>query len=316
WAAPPLMLPPLSATSRVMQIGLSSKRLSLTDMSLISYWKIRARLLRVPGVADVQIWGERLRMPQVQVDPIRLRANNGSLQQGVTTTADALDAGLLKFSEGGGVIGTGGSIDTPNQRLVVQHVLPIVTTSDLGLVPVSRRADGPELLLRDVADIVIGHQPLIGDAVINNRPGLMLVVTKLPWGNTLRVTHGVLDAIREMRPGLRGISFDTHIFRAADFIDTAIHNLTRALLLGSLLVVIILLLFLFSWRSALISVVAIPMSLLAAVLVLDQRGATINTMVLAGLVIAIGVVVDDAIIDVENIVRRLRLARREHEEWS
>jgi len=311
WAAPPLMLPPLSATSRVMEVGLTSKRLSLIDLSLLSYWKIRARLLRVPGVADVQIWGERLEMPQVRVDPVRLRTAGVSLEQVMTATSDALDAGLLKFSEGGGVIGTGGAVDTPNQRLVVQHQLPIFTVSDLGQVPVVRLANGREVLLRDVADLVIDHQPLVGDAVIDNQPGLMLVVTKLPWGNTLRVTDGVLSALHEMQPGLRDVRFDTHVFRAADFIDTAIHNLTRALLLGALLVVIILMLFLFSWRSAVISVIAIPMSLLTAVLVLHARGATINTMILAGLVIAVGVVVDDAIIDVENIVRRLRLARQQ-----
>ena len=139
----------------------------------------------------------------------------------------------------------------------------------------------------------------------------MLIVQKLPWGNTLKVTDDVERAMHEMEPALKGIKVDTRIFRAADFIDTAIHNLTHALLLGSLLVVVILILFLFSWRSALISVVAIPLSLLAAMLVLYWRGATINTMVLAGLVIAVGVVVDDAIIDIENIVRRLRLARTE-----
>ncbi len=311
WAAPPLMIAPLSATNRTMEIGLTSKEVSLIDMSMISYWKIRARLLRVPGVADVQIWGERLKMLQVQADPARMRANKVSLESVMTTTADALADGLLKFSEGGGVIGTGGFVDTANQRLPVEHVLPIVKPSDLGQVPVAKKADGSPLVLRDVADLKIDHQPVVGDAVIRGRPGLMLIVQKLPWGNTLQVTRGVQQALDEMRPGLRGITIDTRIFRAADFIDTAIHNLTRALIIGSLLVVLILILFLFSWRSALISVVAIPLSLLAAMLVLYQRGATINTMVLAGLVIAVGVVVDDAIIDIENIVRRLRQARKE-----
>lgn len=311
WAAPPVMIPPLSATARVMKIGLTSKRLSLIDMSMISYWKIRARLLRVPGVADVQIWGERLQMLQVQADPVRMRANNVPLERVMTATSDAVADGLLKFSEGGGVIGTGGFVETASQRLPVEHVLHIVTPNDMAQVPVGTRPDGSRILMRDVANVLEDHQPLIGDAVVNDRQGLMLVVTKLPWGNTLEVTRGVQAAIDEMRPGLRTITFDTHVFRAADFIDTAIHNLTRALLLGSLLVVIILLLFLFSWRSAVISVVAIPLSLLAALLVLHQRGATINTMVLAGLVIAVGVVVDDAIIDIENIVRRLRQARQE-----
>jgi CzcA family heavy metal efflux pump len=311
WAAPPIMIAPLSATNRTVEIGLTSKRVSLMDMSMLSYWKIRARLLRIPGVADVQIWGEQLKMLQVQADPVRLRQNKVSLDSVMTTTSDALADGLLKFSDGGGVIGTGGTIETASQKLPVQHVLPIVRASNLGEVPVGSRPDGSRILLKDVADLKYDHQPIVGNAVIRGHPGLMLIVQKLPWGNTLKVTKAVEQAMHEMEPALRGITVDTHIFRAADFIDTAIHNLTHALLLGSLLVVVILILFLFSWRSALISVVAIPLSLLTAMLVLYWRGATINTMVLAGLVIAVGVVVDDAIIDIENIVRRLRLARAE-----
>ena len=271
WAAPPVMIAPLSATNRTVEIGLTSKKVSLVDMSMISYWKIRARLLRIPGVADVQIWGERLKMLQVQADPVRMAANNVSLESVMTTTSDALADGILKFSEGGGLIGTGGYVDTANQRLSIEHVLPIVRPSDLGEVPVAKKVDGSPLLLRDVADLKIDHQPLVGEAVIHGRPGLMLIVQKLPWGNTLKVTHDVEKAMKEMRPGLQGIKVDTRIFRAADFIDTAIHNLTRALLIGSLLVVVILILFLFSWRSALISVIAIPLSLLAAMLVLYAR---------------------------------------------
>jgi len=153
--------------------------------------------------------------------------------------------------------------------------------------------------------------PLIGDAVINDGPGLMLVVEKFPWANTLELTRGVEDALTELQPGLPGLEMDPRIFQAADFIDLAIHNLTRALIIGSLLVLLVIGLFLFEWRTALISLIAIPLSLLTAALVLDRRGATINTMVLTGMVIAVGVVVDDAIIDIENIVRRLRIARKE-----
>jgi CzcA family heavy metal efflux pump len=309
WAAPPVMIQPLSATSRVMKIGLSSDTLSTIDMSMISYWKIRARLLRVPGVANVAIWGERLDMLQVQVDPERLRRNRVSLDRVMGVTADALDAGILRFSNGA-IIGTGGFVDTPNQRLGIQHRLPIVTPDDLAKVPISERGGAP-LRLGDVADVVTDHQPLIGDAVINDGPGLMLIVEKLPWGNTLEVTRGVEAALDELRPGLPGMEIDATIFRPATFVESAIHNLSRALLLGSLLVILILVVFLYDWRAAVISAVAIPLSLLAAGFVLYVRGATINTMILAGLVISVGVVVDDAIIDVENIVRRLRLYRLE-----
>lgn len=305
WAAPPVMISPLSSTSRAMKIGITSDKLSTIDLSMISYWTIRARLLQVPGVANVAIWGERLEMPQVQVDPARMQANKISLNKIMLTTADSLDAGLLQYSDGA-VIGRGGHIENANQRISVQHVLPILTPEDLAKVTIDKKPDGSPLLLRDVANVVIDHQQLIGDAVINDGPGLMLIVEKLPWGNTLEVTRNVEKALDDMRAGLPDVNIDTTIFRPATFIETAIHNLSKALFIGCLLVIIVLFLFLYEWRAALISLISIPLSLLAAGLVLDIRGATINTMVLAGLIIAVGVVVDDAIIDIENIVRRIR----------
>jgi CzcA family heavy metal efflux pump len=314
WAAPPVIYPPVSTTGRVMEIGLSSDTVNLKDMSMIAYWTIRGRLLRVPGVANVAIWGERIKMPQVRVDPARLAELHLTLDRVMTTTADSVDSGLLHFSNGA-VIGRGGFIDTPNQRLQIQHTLPVLTPGDLAKVTVARR-HGETLTLGDVADVKGGTWPLIGDAVINDGPGLMLVVEKYPWANTLELTRGVEEALDDLRPGLPGIQIDPTIFRAADFIDLAVHNLARALVIGSLLVLLVIGLFLFEWRTALISVVAIPLSLLTAALILDARGATINTMVLTGMVIAVGVVVDDAIIDVENIVRRLRLARKEGKKRS
>ena len=312
WASPPFMIQPLSSTSRVMKIGLSSDSLSTIDMSMIAYWTLRAHLLRVPGVANVPIWGERLEMLQVQVDPARMQANGVSIDEVMNVTADSLDAGLLRYSNGG-FIGTGGSVETPTQVLNVQHTLAIRAPSDLAKVTIGNRmkADGTPLVLADVADVVIDHQPLIGDAVINGGDGLMLIVEKLPWANTLDVTKGVEDVIAQMKPGLPGMDIDTTIFRPATFVEMSIDNLSSALVQGSLLVVIVLALFLFSWRSALISLVTIPLSLTASALVLYWRGTTINTMVLAGFVIALGAVVEDAIVDTENIVRRLREHRRE-----
>ncbi|WP_426985673.1 efflux RND transporter permease subunit [Pseudarthrobacter sp. Y6] len=305
WAAPPLMLQPLSSTSRVMKIGLSSTTRSLIEMSMISYWNIRAHLLRVPGVANVAIWGERLQMLQVQADPAKLAANNVTLEDVMSSTADALDAGLLKYSPGA-LIGTGGSLETPSQAIGIRHVQPITTPADLAQVALEDREGLPPLRLGDVANVVEDHQQLIGDAVINGGPGLMLIVEKLPWGNTLEVTRGVEEALKQLEPGLTGIAVDTTLFRPATFIEESLGNLSVALLLGCLLVILVLSVFLFQWRTALVSVMAIPLSLVAAALVLYWTGGTINTMVLAGLVIAVGVVVDDAIIDVENIVRRLR----------
>ena len=311
WAAPPVMLQPLSATSRVMKIGLTSAdpQLDLMDLSMTAYWKIRARLLRVPGVANVPIWGERLEMLQVQADPRRLSEQQVTLEQVMNTTADALDAGLVQYSSGH-FIGRGGWIEDQSQRIGIRHVQPIVTHEDLANLPVAT-TDGRTVRLGDVADLVRDHQPLIGSAVINEGDGLMLIVEKLPWANTLDVTKGIEAALDELQPALTGIAVDSAIFRPATFIEDAIGNLSRTLVLGALLMILMLGAFLYSWRTALISVVAIPVSLLAAVLVLNLRGVTVNTMVLAGFVIALGDIVDDAIIDIENVVRRLRQHRRE-----
>ena len=183
---------------------------------------------------------------------------------------------------------------------------------DLANVVLRPSADGEEaLLLKDVADVVVDHQPMIGDGIIDGDIGLLLIVEKFPWGNTLQVTHGVEEAIDSLRPGLKDISIDTRIFRPATFIETSIDNLSHALIIACILVVIVLCVFLYDWRVALISCTAIPLSLMAALMVLYFRGTTINTMILAGFVIALGAVVDDAIVDIENIVRRLRQARHD-----
>src|SRR5215475_670196 len=148
WAAPPVIMPPVSSVGRVMKIGVSSKDVPLTDLSMIAYWTIRARLLRVPGGANVMIWGERIKMPQVLADPERMRAHDVSLDEVMETTANALDVGILQFSNGA-VIGTGGFIDTPNQRLNIRPVLPIKTAADLAQVPISKKKkpDGSQLRL-------------------------------------------------------------------------------------------------------------------------------------------------------------------------
>jgi CzcA family heavy metal efflux pump len=304
WAAPPVMIQPLSATSRVMKIGMTSDEHSLIDLSMTAYWKVRARLLRVPGVANVLIWGERIKMPAVQVDPKLLRKHDLTLEEVMTVTSDSIDAGLLRFSEGG-YIGTGGFLDTRTSRMNVRHAIPILTADELAQVPIVKD-DGSVIRLRDVADVRITTPPMMGDGVINDRLGLLLVVQKLPWANTADVTAGLDAAIEELRPALQGIELDPTIFRPATFIEDAIDNLREAMIVGAVLMIIMLAAFLFEWRTALISVTAIPLSLIGAGLVLAWQGVTINTMVLAGLVIALGDIVDDAIIDIENVVRRLR----------
>ncbi|MBP3955857.1 efflux RND transporter permease subunit [Gemmata sp. G18] len=300
-ALPPVILQPLSTTSRVMKIGILSAKganLSQRDLTEVVMWTIRPKLMSVPGVANVAVWGQRDKQFQVIVHPDELRVNNVTLDM---VTLAARDAVAL---EGGGFV------DTPNQRVAIRHSQYVRTPADLGQTVVDPRG-GASLRLRDVAKVQYGSPSAIGDAVINDEPGILLIVEKQPEANTLELTRRVEAAIEGLRPGLKGVDVDTTIFRPATFIERAIDNLSHALVIGCALVAVILVVFLFDWRTAVISLTAIPLSLVAALMVFAYSGATINTMVLAGLVIALGEVVDDAIIDVENIARRLRLATPE-----
>jgi CzcA family heavy metal efflux pump len=291
---PPVILPPLSSLSRAMKIGLSSEKLSQMDLTVLSKWTIRPRLMAIPGVANVAIWGDYDKQFQVLVDPDRLRAHGITLNTVMLAVGNSVETI------------SGGFIDTPNQRLAIRHTSSVKTPEDLRNTVVAHR-NGAPLLLGDVADVKIGSPPPIGDAIINDVPGILLIVEKQPWANTLDVTHGVEEAMAQLAPALPDVDVDTKIFRPATFIERALKNLSHSLIIGCVLVIVVLALFLFDWRAAVISSLAIPLSLVAAVLVLYYRGGTVNTMVLAGLIIALGEVVDDAIIDVENILRRLRL---------
>ena len=295
-ARTPVILQPLSSLSRVMKIGISSTKLSQMELSVLATWTIRPKLMALPGVANVAIWGQRDRQLQVLVDPDELRLHGVTLDQIMRTAADAT------------LQDAGGFVDTPNQRLALRHASAIQQPEDLARTVVDFRSGAP-ILLGNVSRVKIGSPPPIGDAIINNQPGLLLIVEKQPEANTLQVTRRVEAALESLKLGLDDVDIDSTIFRPATFIERALHNLSRALYVGCGLVVLILVLFLFDWRTALISLAAIPLSLVAAVVVMAWCGMTMNTLVLAGLVIALGEVVDDAIIDVENIVRRLRLNR-------
>jgi CzcA family heavy metal efflux pump len=317
-AKPPAMIQPLSSTSRVMMVGLSSRELTPIEVSVLARWTIRPRLMGVPGVANVSIWGQRERQLQVQADPAQLRQAGVTLNQLVESTGNALWVSPLTFLEAS-TPGTGGFIDTPNQRLGIRHVLPIVTPDDLAKVTIDGakpQAGGNALRIGDVAKVVEDHQPLIGDAVHGDGPGLLLVIEKFPGANTLEVTRGVEDALAALGPGLAGVEIDSSLYRPATFLETAVDNLTTALLLGALLLLLVFGVFLFNWRTALISILAVVLSLTAALSVLYLRGVTLNAIVLAGLVMALGVVIDDAVVDVENIARRLRQPRPEGEDRS
>ncbi|HXV62280.1 MAG TPA: efflux RND transporter permease subunit, partial [Vicinamibacteria bacterium] len=302
---PPVMINPRSSASRVMEIGLSSESLSLIEMSVLARWTIVPRLMGLPGVANVSIWGQRQRQLQVQVDPEKLREKGITLMQIISTSGNALWSSPLSFLEAS-TPGTGGWIDTPNQRLGVRHLLPITTAEDLAKVTV----DGAtSMRLGDVATVVEDHQPLIGDAIVKDEPSLMLVVDKFPWANTTEVTEEVEIALADLSPGLTGLEMDSTLFRPATFLELAMNNFATALLIGAALALVVLFLFLSHWRGALIAGIAVFASAMAALTVLYLRGAELNLMVFAGLMLALSAVVDDAIVGVDAISRRLREAR-------
>nr|HMT20658.1 efflux RND transporter permease subunit [Promineifilum sp.] len=307
---PPTMLQPLSSTSRVMMVGLSSDTLTPIEIGVLAKWNIKPRLMGVPGVANVAIWGERERQLQVQVDPARLSAAGVTLDQVIATAGEALWVSPLSYLESSSP-GTAGWIDTPNQRLTIRHLLPISSAEDLAKVTVNG-TDG--LLLGDVANVVEDHQPLIGDAMLQDGPGLLLVIEKFPGANTLEVTREIEEALAAMAPGLTGMQIDTNVFRPANYIEQALANLGTLLLIGAALAVVVLLVFSWSWRATLIAIVAVPLSLVTAGLVLNARGAGFNALVLSGLMMALTILIDDAIIDVDNIRKRLRQRREEGSE--
>jgi Cu/Ag efflux pump CusA len=299
---PPFVIQHVSSTSRLVMIGLSSRELSLINLSVLAHWTIRPRLLAVPGVANVSIWGLRDRQLQVRVDPQRLRSNGVSLDQIIATTGNALWASRLTFLEAS-TPGTGGFVDTANQRIEIQHTSPVKTAKDLAKVAVEGDLRRP-LRLGNVAQVVEDHQLLVGDAMDGDAPGLMLVVERFPGTSVVDVTHEVERTLDAMRPGLAGVDIDTGVFRPATFIETALGNLGKRLALG-LLLALVLGALLVGWRAALLCAAAILSSLAVAVLTLSLLGVSLNLMIVAGLVMALAIVIDDAVIDADSISWRL-----------
>ncbi len=289
----PVTLPPLSATSRVMKVGVTSVTLKPPELAELIQFTVRPRLLAVPGVANVAVWGEQRRTLQVQVDVDKIGAAGLRLDEVLTAVREAAE------SSGGGFI------ESPTQRLAVVTSPAFDSIATLEQLTIRSRA-GATTLLHDVAKVSEGAPPAIGDAVINGKRGLLLIVEKQPSGNTLEVTLGVEAALQAVSAATPGVEYDAAIFRPATFVERSITNLFSALALGCLLVVLVLAVFLAEWRTAMVSVIAIPLSLVAAATVMNLLGLTLDTMALAGLAIAVGEVVDDAIIDVENILRRLQ----------
>lgn len=300
----PAVIQPTSTTSRLMMIGLSSKDVSLIDMSVLARFNIRQRLIAVPGVANVAVWGMRDRQLQILVDPVKLRQHNVPLDNVITSAGNAMWSSPLTFVEAS-TPGTGGFIDNANQRIEIQHKQPVKTAADLAKVSV----DGAEkkgLRLGDIATVVENHQLLIGDGLTNDQQGLLMVVERFPGTSISQLTGDVEAALDGLRPSLTGITVDTGLYRPASYLDTVRDNLGRSLLVGLVLLALLLGAMLFSWRAALVAVVSISLSLAVALLVLSRFGIMLNALVLAGLVMAVAIVVDDATIDVLHIRRRLR----------
>ena len=304
---PPTLLQPLSSSNRVLMIGLDSEKLSPIEQSVIARWTVRPRLLGVEGVANVSVWGMRDQQLQVQVDPAQLREKGVTLSQVINSAGNAQVVSPLSFLEAS-TPGTGGFIETPQQRLQVRHILEkIAEPAELGKVPIE--GTNGKLFLSDVATITIDHQPLIGDAVVAGGSGLYLVVEKFPGASTVEVTEGVEDALETLRPGLTGLSTDTSVFRPASYIESALDNLGVTLAIGALLMLLVLLALRFHWRSVLIALVTIPLSLISAAVVLHVLGHGFNTLVLVGLAAGLAVVVDEAVAPTDRLVEALRQRR-------
>lgn len=299
---PPIMIQPKSSTSRVAMVAMRSDTVSEMQMSVLARWQIKPRLMSIPGVANVSIWGLRDRQLQVQVDPQRLQSRKVTLTQLIETTGNALWVSPLSFVEAS-TPGTGGFVETPNQRLGVQHIQPINTPAQLANVAVEGTRAAP-LRIGDVAKVTEDHQPLIGDASFDGAPSLMLVVERFPDANTAQVSHDVDEALDAMAPGLSGINLDANVFRPASYMSTALRHLGVAGLIGALGLVVALGLLFISWRAVLIPLVAVPLSLVSAAWVLHLRGETLTTMTLLGLAAATVVVVDDVVGDVAALRSR------------
>jgi Cu/Ag efflux pump CusA len=300
---PPTLLQPLSSANRVVMIGMSTTDLTPIEQSVIARWTVRPRLMGVPGVANVSIWGLRDQQLQVQVDPQVLRDRRVTLNQVISTAGNAQVVSPLSFLEAS-TPGTGGFIETPQQRLQVRHLLEKLTNpAEVAKVPVE---GADNLTLGDVAQVKVDHQPLIGDAVVNGGPGLIMVVEKFPGANTAEVTKGVQDALEALRPGLTGINTDTSWFAPSDYLAAAADNLELAIALSAGLLVLTLLALRFHWRGVIVGVITVPVSVISAALVLHLLGYGLNALVIAGLAAAVAIVVDEAVAPQAAVLGRLR----------
>jgi len=296
----PVITPLTSSTMDLLKIGFVSDRMSPMALRDLVQWTVRPRLLAANGVARANVFGGEQRRIEVRVRPADLFARNLSLADVATATRHLLD------------INGGGFADTPNQRILIEPHTADITPAAIAETVLVAGAGGGSVKIGDVADVVEAPMPAFGDALIMGRPGVLMTLSSQYGANTLDSTRAVEAALADVMPALRakGVRVYPAMHRPANFIETALAGIERDLMIGAVMIAVVLLLFMRDIRVAAITFLSIPLSLLAALIVLDVTGQTINTMTLGGLAVALGVVIDDAIVDIENIVRRLRGVER------
>lgn len=299
----PVMLQPTSAANRVMMIGLSSQDQDLVDLSVLSRWTIRPKLMSVTGVANVAVWGMRDRQLHVQADPVRMQQHGVSLDEVVATTGNSLWVSPLSFLEAS-TPGRGGFLDLPQQRVNVQHVSPITDSAALGRVAVENAKPG--VALADVATIVEAPPTIIGDGIVNDRSGLVLVVEKQPGTSTAEVSAGIEDALSSLAVGLPGVTLDSSIYHPADYVGDAGRNLALAALVALLVLAVACTLLYRAWRPVVMIVFTVTFALLGGWLVLWLRDPPVTLIALAGLAAGAVLAIAQAVAAVDAVQRSPR----------
>jgi CzcA family heavy metal efflux pump len=290
----PTMAPQSSIMGEIMFVALTADSTSMMELRTIADWIIRPRLLATGGVAQVIVYGGDFKQYQIQANPQRMNFHQVSLSE------------LIEAAKESNGNSSGGFLNEYGNEYIIKGIGRTNEVNEIGRA-IIKKSNGQVIRIEDVAEIKIGSAPKIGDASSNGKPSVVLAVSKQPNINTLELTNKIDEAVIDLQKSLPAdINFNTKAFRQADFINASISNIQKTLMEGSAFVVIVLFLFLMNWRATVISLLAIPISLLVAILTLKWLGFTINTMSLGGMAIAIGDLVDDAIIDVENVLKRLK----------
>lgn len=295
----PVLGPPSSILGEILIIGLTSDTVPQMELRSVAERAIRPALLSISGVSQVSVIGGEIQEYLISIRPEKLRHFGITLKE----VADALE----NFNSNG----SGGIFYDHDNEYLVKTTVTTDLVEEMERTPIGITASGTAVSIADVADVSIApKRPEIGKASISTKPAVLLTVTKQPATGSIELTEKILDTLSGLKGSLpEGIAINTEIFRQGDFIENSVSNLQSSLLEGAFFVIIVLYLFLMNVRTTVISAVAIPMSVIITIIILSSLGLTINTMTLGGIAIAIGSLVDDAIVDVENVYRRLRLNR-------